>query len=61
MDGRIKDYENLPRAYRLGLRLQALGADTELIADCLEIEPESVRPLLTVALAKLRNAQRTNP
>jgi hypothetical protein len=57
---RTEDYENLPRAYRVGLRLQALGADTELIADCLEIEPESVRPLLAVALAKLKNAQRRN-
>lgn len=47
----------LPRAYALALRLQELGADTELIADCLGIAPEAAGPLLEVAGAKLSNTQ----
>lgn len=43
----------LPRAYALALRLHELGADTGLIAECLDIDPESVGPMLAVAAAKL--------
>jgi hypothetical protein len=50
--------EALPRAYRIGLRLRALGADNELIADCLEIDPDGVAPLLEIGDRKLRRAQR---
>ncbi len=34
-------------------RLRGLGADDELIADCLGVEPEAVAPLLDIARAKL--------
>jgi hypothetical protein len=47
----------LPWAHARALRLDALGADAALIADCLGIEPESVQPLLEVAAAKLARAQ----
>ena len=43
----------LPRAYSLALRLESLGADTALIADCLDIEVEGVGPLLRIAHQKL--------
>lgn len=43
----------LPRAYSLAIRLHRLGADVDLIAECLELAPESVGPLLDVAAAKL--------
>jgi hypothetical protein len=43
----------LPRTYALALRLRQVGADPQLIADCLEIEVQAVGPLLTVADAKL--------
>ena len=46
----------LPRAYALALRLHDLGADTGLIAECLDIDPESVGPMLAVAAAKLASA-----
>ena len=38
----------LPCADRLGLLLQALGADDELIADCLDIDPAGVVTLLDI-------------
>ena len=34
---------SLPRAYRLALSLRSLGADDQLIADCLEIEVIAVK------------------
>jgi hypothetical protein len=43
----------LPRTYRLGLRLRALGADDELIADCLDIDPGDVPTLLDIGGRKL--------
>jgi hypothetical protein len=50
--------ERLSPVHALALRLNALGADRELIADCLGITPEAVAPLLEVAAAKLAHAQR---
>ena len=47
----------LPRTYALALRLRQVGADPQLIADCLEIEVQAVGPLLTVADAKLSSLQ----
>lgn len=45
--------DRLPRAYRLGLQLEALGADTELIAECLEIPAAGVETLLLLGRRKL--------
>jgi hypothetical protein len=53
-------FDALPRAYRLGLRLRALGADDELIAECLDIDPESIVTLLDIGTAKLEHIQRGN-
>lgn len=49
----------LPRSHALALRLNDLGADPSLIAECLDIEPEAVGPLLEVAAAKLAQTQGT--
>lgn len=43
----------LPRAYSLALRLRDAGVDGALIAECLDIEPEALEPMLLVAEAKL--------
>lgn len=64
--------EFLPRAYRVALLLQALGADDDLIAECLDIEPTAVPLLLDIGIQKLdrvrevsrdrpRSAQRHHP
>lgn len=50
--------DQLPPVHALALRLDALGADAELIAACLGIAPEAVTPLLEVAAAKLAHAER---
>jgi hypothetical protein len=50
--------ESLPRSYRLGLRLHALGADNALIAECLEIDPDGVVTLLDIGAEKLKHASR---
>ena len=42
----------LPKVHALALRLERLGADVELIAECLRIDPVAVGPLLEVARAK---------
>lgn len=47
----------LPRAYRIGLRLRALGADDELIAECLEIDSAGVPALLDIGNHKLERLQ----
>jgi hypothetical protein len=47
----------LPRTYALALRLRRVGADRQLIADCLDIEVQAVGPLLSVAEAKLSALQ----
>jgi len=56
MDASI--FDELPRSYRLGLRLKALGADDELIAECLGIDTGSIVTLLDIGARKLENAQR---
>ena len=43
----------LPEAYALALRLRAEGLDDAAIARVLDIELESVAPLLTLARSKL--------
>ena len=43
----------LPETYALALRLRAEGLDDAAMARVLQIEPESVAPLLTLANAKL--------
>ena len=50
----------LPRAYSLALRLRAIGADEQLIGECLEVEPSSVSVLLELAEAKLQAAERAH-
>ena len=50
-------YDELPRAYRIGLRLHALGADDDLIADCLEIDPGGVGTLLDIGARKLEQIE----
>lgn len=44
--------KRLARAHRLALELVRLGADDELVAECLGIEPDAVAPLVKVAAAK---------
>lgn len=48
----------LPETYALALRLEAEGLDEPAIARVLEIETESVAPLLTLARAKLAKLER---
>jgi hypothetical protein len=47
----------LPRAYRLALRLRALGADDALIADCLEVDADAVVTLLDIGARKLEQIE----
>lgn len=47
----------LPRSYRLGLSLRALGADDLLIAECLGIDVDSVGALLDIGNRKLEHVQ----
>jgi len=51
----------LPRAYRVGLRLRELGADDDLIAECLDIDPAGVKALLDIGTQKLQNARQIDP
>jgi hypothetical protein len=44
----------LPLAHAVAVRLREAGADDQLIATALDIEPEGVEPLLAIAAAKLR-------
>jgi hypothetical protein len=53
-----RDLEALPRAYRIGLRLQELGADDDLIGDCLGIDPSGVSTLIEIGRHKLAAEQR---
>jgi hypothetical protein len=53
--------EDLPRAYRIGLRLRDLGADDLLIAECLEIDPASVGTLLAIGRRKLEHVDGPTP
>jgi len=51
----------LPRPYLLALQLDALGANSVLIANCLGIEVESVDPMLRVAQQKVADAHIDRP
>ena len=43
----------LPATYSLALRLRDAGLPNDLIAECVDVEPEAVAALLVVAGAKL--------
>jgi hypothetical protein len=47
------DLDGLPETYALALRLQAEGLDGAAIGRVLDIETESVDPLLDLATSKL--------
>jgi hypothetical protein len=47
------DLDGLPETYALALRLRAEGLDEPAIGRVLDIEPESVAPLLDLAQSKL--------
>jgi hypothetical protein len=51
------DRDDLPRAYRIGLRLRELGADDDLIGDCLGIDPAGVSTLIEIGRQKLATEQ----
>jgi hypothetical protein len=53
------DLDGLPRAYRIGLRLQELGADDDLIGDCLGIDPAGVSTLIEIGRRKLASERRS--
>jgi len=59
------ELDDLPRAYRIGLRLRALGADDDLIGDCLEMDPSAVSTLIEIGRRKVasepRSTQRAVP
>ncbi len=44
--------DQLDRTHALVLRLDQIGADDNLIADCVGIEAEAVRPLVQIAERK---------
>jgi hypothetical protein len=50
-------FDDLPRAYRLGLSLQALGADDQLIAECVGVDVDSVGALLDIGARKLEHVR----
>jgi hypothetical protein len=52
------DLNDLPRAYRIGLSLRELGADDDLIGDCLGIDPAGVPTLIEIGRQKLESEQR---
>ena len=52
------DLSDLPSAYRIGLRLRQLGADDDLIGDCLGIDPAGVSTLIEIGRRKLESEQR---
>jgi hypothetical protein len=53
------DLDALPRAYRIGLRLHEMGADDDLIGDCLGIDPAGVPNLIEIGRQKLAAGQRS--
>jgi hypothetical protein len=55
------DMTALPETYALALRLRAEGLDDAAMARVLQIEPESVAPLLTLAEAKLATLEQRGP
>ena len=50
---RAEAIRHLPGVYSLALRLRDAGLADELIAECLAVEREALKPLLDVAEAKL--------
>jgi hypothetical protein len=46
------DFDDLPRAYRIGLRLRELGADDDLIGECLGMDPAGVSTLIEIGRRK---------
>jgi hypothetical protein len=58
-DRRVDDQpiDALPRAYRVGLRLRALGADDALIADCLGVNADAIVTLLDIGARKLEQIE----
>jgi hypothetical protein len=54
------DLDDLPRAYRIGLRLQELGADEDLIGECLGIDPAGVSTLIEIGRQKLQSGKDPN-
>jgi len=48
--------ERLPLPYSVALRLRDAGIDDAVIAECLGVEPEALRPLMQIAQAKLEAA-----
>jgi hypothetical protein len=52
------ELSDLPRAYRIGLRLRELGADDDLIGDCLGMDPAGVSTLIEIGRRKLASEQR---
>lgn len=55
----LQNLDDLPRAYRIGLRLQELGADEDLIGECLGIDPAGVSTLIEIGRQKLASEQRS--
>ncbi len=57
--GRVdeSDLEELPRVYRVGLRMRDLGASDDLIADCLDMDIASVPILLEIGVRKLEQVE----
>jgi hypothetical protein len=54
------DLDALPRAYRIGLRLRGLGADDDLIGECLGIDPAGVSTLIEIGRRKLQSGHPFN-
>jgi hypothetical protein len=52
------ELDALPRSYRIGLQLRALGATDELIAECLKIDAESIAALLEIGARKCAQLRR---
>jgi len=48
--------DELPRSYRVGLRMHDLGASDDLIADCLNMDTSAVAILLEIGARKLEQA-----
>jgi hypothetical protein len=53
------DLDALPRAYRIGLLLHEMGADDDLIGECLGIDPAGVSTLIEIGRQKLAAGQRS--
>lgn len=51
--------QRIPRLHSLALRLREAGVSSELIIECLDIEPEAFDTLMRIAEAKLAAAENT--